>query len=139
MAAHDDANTPGLPRFVVDKIRYSPRMRRLGLAVALLVACDSTSPRSDGASMIPDINVAACSPIGMRCTTGCPSGFECINDACAPVRGDCGGFAGADCQDTSLVCTYPTGSSGGICMRSDEKACVCAISPSSLSDCAQPP
>lgn len=76
----------------------------------------------------------ACGDIGKACGT-CPTGFECIANACAPVRGDCGGFAGSPCQDTSLTCTYPTGSSRGICMQADEKTCLCTIAPNVLSDC----
>jgi hypothetical protein len=53
------------------------------------------------------------------------------------VRGDCGGITGAECQDASLTCTYPTGSSAGICMHDVEKACLCAIAPATLGDCMQ--
>jgi hypothetical protein len=105
----------------------------------MLFACDGTEPHGDGNMAHPDVNIAACGAIGMACTTTCPSGLECISsNVCAPVRGDCGGFAGAQCQDTTLTCTYPTGSSAGHCMREDEKACLCAIAPSSIGDCTGP-
>jgi hypothetical protein len=114
-------------------------MNRLSLCLIVwIAACDDSTAPGDASSSTPDVNKAACGPIGMPCGNGCPSGFECVHSACAPVRGDCGGFAGADCQDTSLTCTYPMGSSGGICMRADEKACMCAIAPSALGDCVPP-
>jgi hypothetical protein len=111
-------------------------LRSYVIALAL-VACGESSPApSDG--ITHDVNTAACGSIGMQCTTTCPSGLECTHDVCMQVRGDCGGFAGAPCQDTSLVCTYPTGSSAGVCMRTDEKDCVCAIAPTALGDCMAP-
>jgi hypothetical protein len=84
----------------------------------------------------PDVNIGACSAIGSSC--GCPSGFECINNACAPMHGSCGGFVGAVCQDATLTCSYPAGSTAGICLRPDEKDCMCAIAPTALSDCPEP-
>jgi len=108
------------------------------LLVVGSIACgESTSPPADAVTT-HDVNVAACGAIGMACTNSCPNSLECVTNACASVRGDCGGFAGAACQDTSLTCTYPTGSSAGICMRADEKACLCAIAPNALGDCAPP-
>ena len=114
------------------------RLDDLALLFVGIAACGDFAPMSDATTAMPDVNIAACGSIGAPCGTGCPSPLECINNACAPVRGDCGGFAGAQCQDTSLACTYPVGSSGGICMQVDEKACVCAIAPNALADCMAP-
>ncbi|HEX5062440.1 MAG TPA: hypothetical protein VFV99_23875 [Kofleriaceae bacterium] len=112
--------------------------RRLAFIV-LLAACSDSGAPADATTARPDVDVAACGSIGMACTTTCPAGLECIStNVCASVRGDCGGFSGAMCQDTSLTCTYPTGSSAGHCMRDDEKACLCAIAPNALGDCMQP-
>jgi hypothetical protein len=114
-------------------------MTRRLLTLLLFIGCgESTPPPSDGTATTPDVNTAACGSIGTQCTTSCPNGLECVNNACASVRGDCGGFAGAACQDTTLVCTYPQGSSAGLCMRKEEKDCLCAIAPSALGDCMQP-
>ena len=107
-------------------------------ALLLFVACSDSAAPNDAMTSTPDVKIAECGAIGMACGSGCPDGFDCIGGACAPVHGDCGGFAGAECQDTSLVCTYSTGSSAGICMQADEKACMCAIAPNALSDCTQP-
>ncbi|HEY5926412.1 MAG TPA: hypothetical protein VIV11_32220 [Kofleriaceae bacterium] len=116
--------------------------QRAGLAITLLLvgfaACGDSAPTSDATTGKPDVNLPACGAIGSPCGGGCPNGLECVSNVCAPVRGDCGGFAGAECQDTSLTCTYPMGSSGGICMRQDEKTCVCAIAPDALGDCMPP-
>lgn len=101
---------------------------RFVLLVVVIAACGHSAPAADANT---------CGAIGTACGAGCASGLECVENVCVPVRGDCGGFAGAQCQDTSLTCTYPRGSSGGICMRPDEKACVCAIAPSALGDCVQ--
>lgn len=99
---------------------------------------ESSPPPSDGVTT-HDVNTAACGSIGAQCNGNtCANGLECVNNACASVRGDCGGFAGAACQDRLLICTYPTGSSAGICMRQDEKDCLCAIAPTALADCMQP-
>ena len=104
----------------------------------IVVACGDPASPSDATTSKPDVNIAACGSIGTACGNGCPNGLECHTNACVPVRGDCGGFAGAQCQDTTLTCTYPTGSSGGICMRESEKACVCTIAPNALGDCTPP-
>ena len=112
--------------------------RQALLCLALLIGCgESTPPRSDGTTA-PDVNIGACGTIGRACGAGCANGLECVSNVCVPKRGDCGGFAGAPCQDATLVCTYPTGSSAGLCMSKDEKDCVCAIAPSALGDCIQP-
>jgi len=113
------------------------RYAALLVLVAIAACGDSTAP-TDATTKMPDVNIAACGAIGMPCGNGCPRPLDCITNACAPVRGDCGGFAGAACQDTSLTCAYPTGSSAGICMQPDEKACLCAIAPNALGDCAAP-
>jgi hypothetical protein len=116
-------------------------MLRIGRVLMVLFAgcSDPAAPRVDATTMRPDVDIVACGSIGMACTNTCPNGLECIaTNVCAPVRGQCGGFAGAECQDASLACTYPTGSSGGLCMREDEKACLCAIAPNALGDCVQP-
>jgi hypothetical protein len=127
----------GLVRYnghaMTTRSRYSPWL----VWVAIAACGDSTAP-SDATTPPPDANIPACGPIGAACGGSCQGTLECVNSACVPVRGDCGGFAGAECQDTSLTCTYPRGSSGGICMRADEKACVCAIAPSTLGDCMPP-
>ena len=108
---------------------------RFVLLVVLIAACGGPKASTDAAPS--DVNISACGSIGKACGAGCASGLECVENVCMPVRGDCGGFAGAPCQDTTLECTYPMGSSGGICMRPDEKACVCAIAPTALGDCVQ--
>jgi hypothetical protein len=113
-------------------------LRDLAMLLLGITACGDGTRSSDATTSMPDVNIAACGAIGTPCGTGCPSALECIGNACAPVRGDCGGFAGAQCQDTSLTCTYPTGNSAGICMRADEKACLCAIAPGVLGDCMAP-
>ena len=115
--------------------------RSLCFAVWLFIgfaACGDPAPVSDATTSKPDVNIAACGAIGSPCGGGCPADLGCVSSVCVPMRGDCGGFAGAQCQDTSLTCTYPAGSSGGICMRADEKACVCAVAPNALGDCMQP-
>ena len=111
-------------------------MTRRSLYAVLVVAIAACG--DDTSSTKSDANLAQCGSIGMACSGACANGLECINGHCAPMRGDCGGFAGAECQDTSLTCAYPAGSSGGICMRPDEKDCLCAIAPSTLGDCPQP-
>jgi hypothetical protein len=85
--------------------------------------------------MMPDVNESLCGSVGTACGTGCPSSLECIKNACVPVRGECGGIVGSECEDPSLVCTFPTGSSGGLCMLPGEKECVCTFAPSVLGDC----
>jgi hypothetical protein len=109
----------------------------LVLALGCVACGESSQPPSDG-SKTPDVNTAACGSIGMACGNGCPNNLECHSNVCLPVRGDCGGFAGAQCQDTSLTCEYPSGSSAGICMNADEKACVCAIAPNAIGGCTSP-
>jgi hypothetical protein len=121
----------------IAKERFPTQATIVAFALAVSACGESSKPQSD-AGVMPDVNLNTCGAIGAACGVGCADGFECITNACAPVRGDCGGFAGAECQDTSLVCTYPTGSSGGICMRDDEKACLCAIAPNAVQDCLQP-
>ena len=107
----------------------------------LATACDGTpEDGSDGGvadapTTPPDVDLATCGAIGTPCGTGCPGDLGCLANACAPMRGSCGGFAGEPCQDASLVCAFPAGSSAGICMRPDELACMCAIAPSELGDC----
>jgi hypothetical protein len=106
-----------------------------GLAIRLLMfvgvaACGGSAPATDAAT--------SCGAIGAPCGAGCPNALECVNNVCVPVLGDCGGFAGAACLNTSLTCTYPVGNSGGICMQQDQKACVCAIAPNALGDCMAP-
>jgi hypothetical protein len=101
-----------------------------------VVACSDSGSTPDAKP--PDVNIGACGAIGSACGNGCPSGFECINNACAPMHGSCGGFVGAVCQDATLTCTYPASSSAGICLRPDEKDCMCAIAPTALSDCPEP-
>lgn len=107
------------------------------VAMLVLVACnDGALPNADAPTTHPDVNLAACGAIGMTCTTSCPTGLECISsNVCAPVHGSCGGFAGAMCQDTSLECVYPRGNSAGVCMNDNDKACLCAIAPSSIGGC----
>lgn len=123
----------------------SARYVRLVLAVWVAAACgDDDGGGGGGDDMIdaltvpPDVNIAACGDIGSACGTGCPSDLECIDTVCAPMRGSCGGFAGEPCQDSTLTCTYPAGSTAGICMRAEEKACLCAIAPGALDDCTSP-
>jgi hypothetical protein len=113
-------------------------MRWLVALMLGCVACGQPAPLPSDGSKTADVNTAACGSIGAACGNGCPSNLECHSNVCVPVRGDCGGFAGASCQDTSLTCTYPTGSSAGICMNADEKACVCAVAPNALGDCTPP-
>ncbi len=121
--------------------------RPLVTALVGLFACGTDSPPRGDATMTDDantpddattidVNPTLCAPIGMVCDASCPSPLECVHNRCVPVRGDCGGIVGAECQDTSLVCTYPQGSSGGICMQPDEKECVCSVAPGVLADCA---
>jgi len=127
-----------LREFPIDARAMMRRMRWL-IAILLCACSDGAAPHADAPTTHPDVNVAACGAIGMACTTTCPNNLECISsNVCAPVRGSCGGFAGAMCQDTSLTCVYPTGSSAGHCMRSDEKECLCAIAPNAAADCMQP-
>jgi hypothetical protein len=117
-------------------MRWTPCLLPL-LLVAAAAACGDDAPgdggRTDAAPV--DVDVSSCGTIGTSCSAGCTGNLECVDGRCLPVRGDCGGFAGAECQDASLLCTYPTGSSGGICMSAAEKACVCAIAPMAVSDC----
>lgn len=83
----------------------------------------------------PEASPPECGAIGTPCGASCPADLECVGDVCVPVRGQCGGFAGAECQDATLTCTFPAGNSGGICMTNEAKACTCAVAPETLSDC----
>lgn len=108
------------------------------IALCLLAAAgcgDDAAPSRDGGTSSPDVNISVCGAIGTSCSDECPSGLTCINDACMPVRGDCGGIVGTACFDPAWICTYPAGNSGGICMEPDEKACACATAPNALGDC----
>ena len=117
------------------------RSFQLVLVLLLAAACGDDgggSGATDAQAVPADVNIAACGAIGSACGTGCPGDLECVEDVCAPMRGTCGGFAGEMCQDHALTCTYPQGSSAGICMLPDEKACLCAIAPAALADCMTP-
>jgi hypothetical protein len=108
--------------------------------VCLLIgafACGDASTNDGKLDASPDVDLSTCGAVGMPCGNDCSGDLECLSNqsACAPVRGQCGGFAGAECQADGVVCTYPTGDSGGICMTPAEKACVCALAPGALSDC----
>ena len=107
------------------------------VALLVLVGCnDGALPHADAPTTHPDVNLAVCGAIGMACTTTCPTGLECISSGvCAPVHGSCGGFANAMCQDTSLTCVYPQGSSAGDCMTDNDKACLCAIAHDKVGGC----
>jgi hypothetical protein len=113
------------------------RRARLGWLVILVMACgddDGGSGPADAPGKPADVDHGPCGAIGTACDLACPGDLECVDNVCMQMRGDCGGFAGDPCQDSSLTCAYPSGNSAGICMRADEKACVCAIAPDAL-DC----
>lgn len=119
----------------------SDRPLELVLTLLLAAACGDDGGGGgaiDAQSVPPDVDIAACGAIGSACGTGCPGDLECVENVCAPMRGTCGGFAGEECEDSALTCAYPQGSSAGICMRPDEKACLCAIAPAALGDCVTP-
>jgi hypothetical protein len=115
-------------------------MRRPLVFVAFVFACgdDASPPPGDSAMPVDgatvDVDVSTCGSIGTACGA-CPGGHECVDGACIRVRGDCGGFAGADCQDSQHVCVYPASSTAGLCMLPDEFACACAVAPGALSGC----
>src|SRR5262245_12296094 len=65
---------------------------------------------------------AECDPsMGLRCwLAGDGSGV------CAPERGTCGGFAGAECTAAgALNCLYLTGTDYGLCASDPDRACIC--------------
>jgi hypothetical protein len=107
------------------------------VALLVLAGCnDGGAPNADAPTMHPDVNVAACGAIGMSCTTTCPNNLVCLSSGvCAPSHGTCGGFAGAMCQDSSLMCVYPEGNSAGVCMTDSDKGCLCAIAHDKVSGC----
>lgn len=113
----------------------------LVLVVLLATACgdDEGGAAIDASPVPPDVDIAACGAIGTACGPDCANDLECLDTGvCAPIRGTCGGFTGEPCQDTTLTCAYPQGSTAGICLRPDEKACLCAVAPGALDDCTSP-
>jgi hypothetical protein len=84
---------------------------------------------------------AACGAVGSGCSGGggCDDELSCYQGGeggfCAPERADCGGFAGAECQDESHLCVLLANDTLGACLTAGERDCVCARSPETVQGC----
>lgn len=82
---------------------------------------------------------SACGDVGAPCSGTCPGDLVCYANGqagfCIPAAPDCGGFAGALCEAPTPVCMTLSGADFGPCGTETVKQCVCAQSPSALSDC----
>jgi len=82
-----------------------------------------------------------CNGIGKACAGPGDCGPDQICAAtvagslCVPARPDCGGFAGAMCEDPEApICVYYTSADFGPCLKAGELACICSQAPGVLAD-----
>jgi hypothetical protein len=106
----------------------------------LWVACGSGGDGGDRRDAGVDGDAAAaCGRVGAPCAADCADQLRCYESAegsfCAPDRAHCGGFAGADCEEEAHVCMVLSGDTLGVCLTTEERACVCGRSPGAVDGC----